>query len=122
MLPRYRREAAVQPACLRVVLDRSSHQEETMQTLTYRPSRLLGRAPHRLTLWLLGAVLVAVVATTLALSLSASGGQQTDRSADAPQAAPQAPTPFGGAHQADPGAVAPQAAPQAATQWGGARR
>jgi hypothetical protein len=122
MGPRYRREAAAQPACLRVVLDRSSHQEETMQTLVDRPSRLLGRAPHRLTLWLLGAVLVAIVAAALAVSLIGSGDQQTAPSTNAAQAAPQAPTPFGGAHQADPGAVAPQAASEAATQWGGARR
>ena len=92
-----------------------------MPTIAHRPSQLVGRAPQRLTMWILGAVLVAAVATVLALSLSASGGQQTDPSADAPQAAPQAPTPFGGAHQADPGAIAPQAAPQPATQWGGAR-
>jgi hypothetical protein len=71
-----------------------------MQTLAHRPARLLGRAPRRLTMWLLGAVLVAAVATTLALSLSGSGGQQTDRSAEArqatPQSAPQGPTPAGG--------------------------
>src|SRR4051794_19889256 len=86
MRPRYRREAAVQPAWSRVVLDRSSHQEETMQTLAHRPSRFLGRAPRRLTIWLLAAVLVAAVATPLALSLSGSGGQQADRSAEARQA------------------------------------
>ena len=101
IVPRYRREAAVQPACLRVVLDRSYHQEELMPTIAHRPSQLVGRAPHSLTMWILGAVLVAVVATMLALSLSGSGGQQTDPSTGAPQAAPQAPTPFGGAHQAD---------------------
>jgi hypothetical protein len=121
MGPRYRREAAVQPACLRVVLDRTYQQEEVMPTIAHRPSQILGRAPHRLTMWILGAILVALVATALALSLSASGGQQAAPSADAPQAAPEAPTPFGGAHQANPGAVAPQAAPEAATQWGGAR-
>jgi hypothetical protein len=49
-------------------------------------------------MWLLGAVLVAAVAITLALSLIGSGSQQTDRAVDAPQAAPEAPTPFGGAH------------------------
>ena len=40
-----------------------------MPTIAHRPFRLPGRTPHRLTMWLLGAVLVAVVATTLALSL-----------------------------------------------------
>jgi hypothetical protein len=69
-----------------------------MPTIAHRPLRLPGRAPHRLTMWLLGAVLVAVVATTLALSLIGSAGQQTDRSVNPEQAAPQAPTPFGGAH------------------------
>jgi hypothetical protein len=67
-----------------------------MPTIAHRPVRLPTRAQHRLTLWLLGAVLVAAVALTLALSLAGSGGQQTDRGVDAPQAAP-APTPFGGA-------------------------
>ena len=49
-------------------------------------------------MWLLGAVLVAAVATALALSLFGSGGQQTDQPVNSQQAAPQAPTPFGGAH------------------------
>ena len=87
----------MQPACLRVVLDRNYHQEELMPTIAHRPSQLLGRAPHRLTMWILGAILVAVVATTLALSLSGGGSGQTDRSADAPQAAPQPATQWGGA-------------------------
>jgi hypothetical protein len=81
----------VQPACLRVVLDRISHQEETMPTVAHRPS---------LTMWLLGAVLVAAIAVTLALSLGGSAGQQADPSSDTPQAAPheapQGPTPAGG--------------------------
>jgi len=49
-------------------------------------------------MWLLGAILVAVVATTLAVSLIGSGGQQTDQPVNSQQAAPQAATPFGGAH------------------------
>jgi hypothetical protein len=69
-----------------------------MPTVAHRPLRLPGRASHSLTMWLLAAVLVAVVATTLALSLIGSGDQQTDRSVNAERAAPQAPTPFGGAH------------------------
>jgi len=49
-------------------------------------------------MWLLSAVLVAAVASVLAVSLIGSGGQQTDRGIEGPQAAPEAPTPFGGAH------------------------
>ena len=69
-----------------------------MPTIAHRPMRLPGPAPDKLTMWLLGAVLVAAVAITLALSLTGSGGQQTDASGDAPAATPQAPMPFGGAH------------------------
>jgi hypothetical protein len=68
-----------------------------MPTIAHSPSRLLGRTPQRLTMWILGAILVAVVATALALSLTGSGGGQTDRSADAPPAAAQAQRPLGGA-------------------------
>jgi len=67
-----------------------------MPTIAHRPSQLLGRAPQRLTMWILGAILVAIVATTLALSLTGSDAGQTGRSADAPQAAPQPPTQWGG--------------------------
>jgi hypothetical protein len=67
-----------------------------MPTIANRPLRLPGRTPHRLTTWILGAVLVAAVAVTLAVSLIGSGDQQTVPSADAPQAAPQAPTEWGG--------------------------
>jgi hypothetical protein len=42
--------------------------------------------------------LVAAVAITLALSLIGSDSQQTGQPVDAEQAAPQTPTPFGGAH------------------------
>ncbi len=69
-----------------------------MPTIAHRPFSVSGRTPRRLTMWLLGAVLVAAVAITLALSLVGSGGQQSGGPADAPQAAPQEPTPFGGAH------------------------
>ena len=69
-----------------------------MPTIAHRPLRLPDRAPQRLTMWLLGAISVAAVAITLALSLIGSGGQQTDRPVNAEQAAPQSPTPFGGAH------------------------
>jgi hypothetical protein len=68
-----------------------------MPTIAHRPFRLPGRTPHRLTMWLLGAVLVAVVAITLALSLIGSSDQQTPAGVDAPQAAPQEPTQWGGA-------------------------
>jgi hypothetical protein len=50
-----------------------------------------------MTMWLLGAVLVAAVAITLALSLIGSGDQQTAPGVDAPRAAPQEPTQWGGA-------------------------
>jgi hypothetical protein len=68
-----------------------------MPTIAHRPFRLPGRTPHRLTMWLLGAVLVAFVAIALALSLTGSGDQQTPAGVDAPQAAPQEPTQWGGA-------------------------
>jgi len=93
---RYRREAAVQPACLRVLLDPHHHQEDTMQTATHVPARLFSRTPRSLTIWVLGAVLVAAVAITLALSLSGSGGQPTDPGADSPQPAAQSAPPLGG--------------------------
>ncbi len=69
-----------------------------MPTVAHHPLRLPSRAPHRLTVWLLGAVLVAAVATALAVSLIGSGGQQVDQPVKEQQAAPQTPTPFGGAH------------------------
>jgi len=69
-----------------------------MPTLAHRPLRLADRAPQRLTMWLLAAVLVAAVAITLAVSLIGSDSQQTDLPVNAEQAAPQSPTPFGGAH------------------------
>ena len=69
-----------------------------MPTIAHHSFRLPGRTPHRLTMWLLGALLVAAVATALALSLIGSGGQQTDQPVNSQQAAPQGPAPFGGAH------------------------
>jgi len=68
-----------------------------MQTVAHRPPRLPAWAHRRVTIWLLSAVLVAAVATTLALALIGSGGQQTDRASDSSQPAAQAPTPIGGA-------------------------
>ena len=68
-----------------------------MPTIAHRPLRLADRAPQRLTMWLLGALVVAAVAIALALSLVGSGDQQTAPGADAPQAAPQEPTQWGGA-------------------------
>ena len=98
MSPRYRHEAAVQPAFLSVVETAVLNRRKQMPTITHHAFRLPGRTPHRLTMWLLGALLVAAVATALALSLIGSGGQQTDQPVNSQQAAPQAPTPFGGAH------------------------
>jgi hypothetical protein len=68
-----------------------------MPTIAHRPFGLPGRTPHRLTIWLLGAVLLAAVAITLALSLAGSGDQAAAPSPDASQAAPQDPTQWGGA-------------------------
>ena len=69
-----------------------------MPTIAHRPTRLPARAHSRLTIWLLGAVLVAAVAIALALSLDGSGAQQANPAGDGAQAP---------AHEA--------------TQWGGAR-
>jgi hypothetical protein len=67
-----------------------------MPSIAHQLPRVTRRAPKRLTMWLVAAVLVAAVAATLALSLSGGGSEQTGRSADAPQAAPQPPTEWGG--------------------------
>jgi predicted outer membrane lipoprotein len=98
MGPRYRHEAAVQPAFLSVLETAVLNRRKQMPTIAHRPFGLPGRAPHRLTTWLLGALLVAAVATALALSLIGSGSEQTDQPVNSQQAAPQGPTPFGGAH------------------------
>jgi hypothetical protein len=68
-----------------------------MSTVAQRPAKLPARAQHRVAVWLLGAVLVAVIATTLALALIGSGAEQNDRGVEASQPAPQGPTTFGGA-------------------------
>jgi hypothetical protein len=68
-----------------------------MPTIAQLPSRVSSLTSQRLTMWILGAILVAVVATTLAVSLIGSGGSPVGPSADAPQGAPQAQTPLGGA-------------------------
>ena len=64
-----------------------------MPTVAHRPSRLVGQAPQTLTKWLVAAILVAVVATALALSLIGSSDQQAGSNAGAAQAAPEIPTP-----------------------------
>ena len=71
-----------------------------MPTVAHRTSRLVGQAPRQLTTWLVAAILVAVVATTLALSLIGFGDEQTVPSAGASQAAP-----------ADPAEPVPPASP-----------
>ena len=71
-----------------------------MPTIALRPSRLVGQAPNKVTKWLVAAILVAVVATTLALSLIGSGDEQTAPSVGATQAAP-----------ADPANPVPSASP-----------
>jgi hypothetical protein len=64
-----------------------------MQTVAHRPPRPPAWAHHRVTIWLLGAVLVAAVATTLALALIGSDDPQADRGVGATQQA----APLGGA-------------------------
>ena len=71
-----------------------------MPSIALRPSRLVGEAPHKLAKWLVAAILVAIVATTLALSLTGSTDQQTAPSGGATQAAP-----------ADPANPVPSASP-----------
>ena len=64
-----------------------------MPTIAHSPFRFSSRTPQRLTMWILGAILVAVVAATLAVALIGSGGSPADPGADAPQAQ----APLGGA-------------------------
>jgi type II secretory pathway component PulL len=68
-----------------------------MQTVAHRTPKLPAWAHRRVAIWLLGAVLVAAVATTLALALIGSGDQQADPGAGAAQPAAQQGTPLGGA-------------------------
>jgi hypothetical protein len=67
-----------------------------MQTVAH-PSKLPAWAHHRVTSWLLGAVLVAAVAITLALVFIGSDDQQADPGAGAAQPAAQQAAPLGGA-------------------------
>ena len=60
-----------------------------MPTVAHRPARLVGQAPRQLTIWLVAAILVAAVATTLALSLVGFDDQQTAPAADATPSAPR---------------------------------
>ncbi len=68
-----------------------------MQTVAHRTQRLPAWTHRRITISLVGAVLVAAVAITLALALIGSGGQQTDPGVDASQPAAQQVAPLGGA-------------------------
>lgn len=67
-----------------------------MATVSHRFPRLAARAYRGVRIWLLGAVLVAAVASTLALALIGSGDPQTDRGVEAAQPSQQAPVPLGG--------------------------
>jgi hypothetical protein len=67
-----------------------------MQTVAHRAPRLPGWADHRIAIWLLGAVAVAAVATTLALAFIGSGDQRADPGAGAAQSAAQEAPPLGG--------------------------
>lgn len=67
-----------------------------MQTVAHRAPRLPRWAHNGLAIWLVGAVLVAAVATILVLSLVGSDDSQTDRGGGASQPSQQAPVPLGG--------------------------
>lgn len=66
-----------------------------MQTVASRAPRLPRPAHNRVTIWLLGAVLVAAVATALAVALIGSGDQQADPGVGASQPTAQEATPLG---------------------------
>ena len=68
-----------------------------MPTIAHSPFRFSSRTHQSLTKWILGAILVAVVAAALAVALIGSGGSPVDPSGDAPQGAPEAQAPLGGA-------------------------
>jgi predicted outer membrane lipoprotein len=68
-----------------------------MQTVARRSPTLPARAHRGVRMWLLGALLVAAVAITLALVLIGSRDSQTDRGVDTSQPAAQKATPLGGA-------------------------
>ena len=68
-----------------------------MQTVAHRAPRLPRWAHNRVTIWLLGAVLLAAVAAVLAVALIGSGDQQADPGAGASQPAAQDAAPLGGA-------------------------
>jgi hypothetical protein len=67
-----------------------------MQTVAHRAPRLPRWTHNRVTIWLLGAVLVAAVATILVLALVGSDDTQADRGGGASQPSQQAPAPLGG--------------------------
>ena len=67
-----------------------------MQTVAHSTTKLPAWAHRRVTMWLLGAVLVAAVATVLALALIGSGDQQADPGVQAAQPSHQASVPIGG--------------------------
>jgi hypothetical protein len=67
-----------------------------MATVAHRTPRLAARSHRGVSMWLLGAILVAAVATALALALIGSGDPQTDRGGEAAQPSHQAPVPLAG--------------------------
>lgn len=67
-----------------------------MQTVAHRAPRLPHWAHNGVTIWLLGAVVLAVVATILVLSFVGSDDPQADRSGGASQPSQQTPAPIGG--------------------------
>jgi len=67
-----------------------------MQTVAHRAPRLPHWAQNRVTIWLVGAVLVAAVAIILVLSLAGSDDTQADSGGGGSQPSQQAPAPLGG--------------------------
>jgi hypothetical protein len=67
-----------------------------MQTVAHRAPRLPRWAHNRVTIWLLGAVLVAALVTILALSVVGSDDPQPDPGGGPSQPSQQAPAPIGG--------------------------
>jgi hypothetical protein len=67
-----------------------------MQTVAHRTPRLPAWAHRKIAIWLLGAVLLAAVATALALALIGSGDQRADPGVQASQPTSQDAAPLGG--------------------------
>jgi len=67
-----------------------------MQTVAHSAPRLPRWAQNRVTIWLVGAVLVTAVAIILVLALVGSDDPQADSGGGTSQPSQQAPAPLGG--------------------------